>query len=148
MYFDAFKKGPRRTLNRRFTPLLWYLLREPFAMNNFHFDRSAVSRPGFGIIRPMLRTFSILGFLVLGLVISGNVQQTASSTPTTPGVRALAHFHHLHLNSTDPAEAINFYTSKFDCEKARFNAMDAVWSQKSWMFFTKVSRPPKSEITS
>jgi hypothetical protein len=31
-----------------------------------------------------------------------------------------AHFHHIHLNATDPAAAIAFYTSKFDCEKAKF----------------------------
>src|SRR5713101_6422538 len=60
-----------------------------------------------------------------------------------------AHFHHLHLNSTDPAAAIDFYTAKFDCEKARFaGSIDAVWAQKSWMFFNKVKQPPKSEITS
>lgn len=44
-----------------------------------------------------------------------------------------AHFHHLHLNATDPAAAIQFYTTKFDCEKARFGGeADAVWAQKSW----------------
>ena len=32
----------------------------------------------------------------------------------------LAHFHHVHLNATDPAAAIQFYTSKFDCEKVEF----------------------------
>ena len=32
----------------------------------------------------------------------------------------LAHFHHVHLNATDPKAAIDFYTSKFDCEKAKF----------------------------
>src|SRR5260370_42166720 len=62
---------------------------------------------------------------------------------------ALAHFHHVHLNSTDPAAAIDFYTSKFDCEKARFaGEIDAVSAQKSWLVFNKVKQPPKSEITS
>ena len=61
----------------------------------------------------------------------------------------LAHFHHVHLNVTDPAAAIDFYTSKFDCEKARFAGLqDAVWAQKSWLLFTKVAAPPKSEVTS
>jgi hypothetical protein len=27
-----------------------------------------------------------------------------------------AHFHHIHLNTTDPAAAIDFYTAKFNCE--------------------------------
>jgi catechol 2,3-dioxygenase-like lactoylglutathione lyase family enzyme len=58
---------------------------------------------------------------------------TASGAPTAP-----AHFHHLHLNSTDPAKAIEFYTNTFDCEKAKFaGVMDAVWAQKSWLLFTK-----------
>src|ERR1700693_648891 len=51
----------------------------------------------------------------------------------------LAHFHHVHLNVTDPAAAIDFHTSKFDCEKAKFAGLsDAVWSQNSWLLFTKV----------
>ncbi|HYM13226.1 MAG TPA: VOC family protein [Bryobacterales bacterium] len=60
-----------------------------------------------------------------------------------------AHFHHLHLNTTDPAAAIDFYTRHFDCEKARFAGVaDAVWSQKSWLLFTKVAEPPAWELTS
>jgi catechol 2,3-dioxygenase-like lactoylglutathione lyase family enzyme len=35
---------------------------------------------------------------------------------TTAAV-ALAHFHHVHLNTTDPAAAILFYTSKFKARK-------------------------------
>src|SRR5215831_17778471 len=62
---------------------------------------------------------------------------------------APAHFHHLHLNATDPAAAISFYTSKFDCEKKRFaGLMDAVWAQKSWLLFTKVNASPPWELTS
>jgi catechol 2,3-dioxygenase-like lactoylglutathione lyase family enzyme len=60
-----------------------------------------------------------------------------------------ARFHHLHLNVTDPEAAISFYTSKFDCEKARFAGVeDAVWAQKSWLLFDKVAQPPPSEILS
>ena len=66
-----------------------------------------------------------------------------------PAPQPLAHFHHLHLNATDPNADIDFYTSKFDCERGKFaGALDAVWAQKSWLLFTKVSAPPKSEITS
>jgi predicted enzyme related to lactoylglutathione lyase len=60
-----------------------------------------------------------------------------------------AHFHHVHLNVTDPAAALDFYTSKFDGEKAGFAGIaEAVWTQKSWLLFNKVNTPPKSEITS
>ncbi|MGH9798736.1 MAG: VOC family protein, partial [Blastocatellia bacterium] len=68
----------------------------------------------------------------------------AQATPTNE-----AHFHHLHLNTTDPQAAINFYTSKFDCEKGKFAGLaDAVFAQKSWILFTKVKDAPPWELTS
>jgi catechol 2,3-dioxygenase-like lactoylglutathione lyase family enzyme len=60
-----------------------------------------------------------------------------------------AHFHHIHLNATNPAAAIDFYTSKFDCEKAKFaGEWNGVWAQKVWILFNKVAGPPASAITS
>ena len=59
-----------------------------------------------------------------------------------------AHFHHIHLNATDPAAAIDFYTHKFDCEKGRFAGAEAVWAQKSWILFTKVKSAPPSDTVS
>jgi catechol 2,3-dioxygenase-like lactoylglutathione lyase family enzyme len=60
-----------------------------------------------------------------------------------------AHFHHLHLNSTDPKAAIEFYATKFDTEKASFKGLvDAVWAQKSWVLFQKVAAAPPSEVVS
>ena len=46
-----------------------------------------------------------------------------------------AHFHHIHLNATDPAAAIDFYSHKFDFDKSR-------------ILFTKVSDAPPWEIVS
>jgi catechol 2,3-dioxygenase-like lactoylglutathione lyase family enzyme len=72
--------------------------------------------------------------------------QDQSSPPIAP---PLAHFHHLHLNTTDPQAAISFYTAKLESEKRKFaGAMDAVWSHKSWLLFTKINAAPISEITS
>jgi catechol 2,3-dioxygenase-like lactoylglutathione lyase family enzyme len=59
-----------------------------------------------------------------------------------------AHFHHVHLNSTDPAAAIEFYTHHFDCEKASYNGQAAVWAQKSWLLFNKVSSPAPFDVVS
>lgn len=59
-----------------------------------------------------------------------------------------AHFHHVHLNSTDPARAIEFYTHHFDCEKSSYQGQDAVWAQKSWLLFNKVSTPAPFEVVS
>jgi len=61
----------------------------------------------------------------------------------------VAHFHHIHLNVTDPAAAIAFYTSKFDCERAKFaGLLEGVWAQKSWLLFNKVKDAPPWELTS
>jgi catechol 2,3-dioxygenase-like lactoylglutathione lyase family enzyme len=50
---------------------------------------------------------------------------------------------------TDPQAAIDFYTSRFAAEKAKFAGLaDGVWAQKSWLLFTKVNAPPPSEIVS
>jgi catechol 2,3-dioxygenase-like lactoylglutathione lyase family enzyme len=60
-----------------------------------------------------------------------------------------AHFHHIHLNITDPAAAIAFYTSKFDCEKAKFaGEWEGVWAHKAWILFDTVAKAPPSAITS
>jgi len=97
-----------------------------------------------------LFAISLVGAIVLMLGVNpraGGFQQAKPQEPAPPV--AAAHFHHLHLNATDPAAAISFYTSKFDCEKGRFaGLLDAVWAQKSWMLFSKVSAPPPWELTS
>ena len=92
----------------------------------------------------MFRTTHSLFAMLTLMAMTGFAQEHA--LPPQP---ALAHFHHVHLNSTDPVAAIDLYTSKFDCNKARFaGKLDAVWAQKSWLVFNKVKQPPKSEITS
>src|SRR5262245_33715077 len=90
---------------------------------------------------------------VLALSASGfNAQETKPTASETKPAEAQfpeAHFHHLHLNTLDPKGAIDFYTSKFDCEKAKFaGAIDAVWAQKSWLLFSKVEKAPPWELTS
>lgn len=97
-------------------------------------------------LRSHRRSTTILGLLLgvaLCLAVAKGQQPPAGGEPLLPE----AHFHHLHLNSTDPAAGIEFYTSRFDCEKARFaGSMDAVWAQKSWLLFTRVDRPPASGL--
>ena len=109
------------------------------------------------IISYRRRRIAILGslplcgmFLLCSLNLpAGAFQQAKPQETTPPPAVAAAHFHHLHLNATDPAAAINFYTSKFDCEKGRFaGLLDGVWAQKSWMLFTRVGSPPPWELTS
>jgi catechol 2,3-dioxygenase-like lactoylglutathione lyase family enzyme len=61
---------------------------------------------------------------------------------------AQTHFHHAHLNSVDPAAAIGFYTTHLSGERASFAGQPAVWTQKSWLLFTKVKRTPPHEAVS
>jgi catechol 2,3-dioxygenase-like lactoylglutathione lyase family enzyme len=74
--------------------------------------------------------------------------QPQVATPAQPST-LLAHFHHVHLNTTDPAAAVNFYGTKFESEKRKFlGVADAVWSHNVWLLFTKVGAAPKPEVTS
>src|SRR5579862_1849583 len=76
----------------------------------------------------------------IGIVI------TNAQTPATPPV---AHFHHVHINATNPDASIAFYTSKFDCEKGTGpEGGPAVHAQTSWILFNKVAAQPPSEILS
>ena len=61
---------------------------------------------------------------------------------------AQTHFHHAHLNSVDPAAAIDFYTTHLSGEKATFHGKPAVWTQQSWLLFTKVRQAAPSEVIS
>ena len=61
---------------------------------------------------------------------------------------AQTHFHHAHLNSTDPHAAIEFYTTHLSGDKAAFDGREAVWTQSSWLLFNKVKQPPPTDIVS
>ena len=83
-----------------------------------------------------------LVFLALSSPARESLPATSQPAPQ------LAHFHHLHLNTLDPAAAIHFYTSRFDCEQARFLGHDAVWAQRLWLLFNKVKTAPPAGLTS
>jgi catechol 2,3-dioxygenase-like lactoylglutathione lyase family enzyme len=69
--------------------------------------------------------------------------------PLGANAQTQAHFHHVHLNATDPAAAVEFYTSRFKARKESFAGLgDAVWTGDSWLLFTKVDAPPPSELLS
>jgi catechol 2,3-dioxygenase-like lactoylglutathione lyase family enzyme len=79
-------------------------------------------------------------------------QPTSQAQPSAPVAQSSAptvHFHHVHLNTTDPTAAIDFYSRKFEAEKRTFfGVTDGVWSHNVWLLFTKVGSAPKPEITS
>src|ERR1035441_8615399 len=79
----------------------------------------------------------------IGLAASIGIVTICAQAQVVPPV---AHFHHIHINATDPAASIAFYTPRFDCEKAVGN--DAIRAQDSWILFNRVGAQPPSEILS
>ena len=59
------------------------------------------------------------------------------------------HFHHVHLNSVNPAAAAAYYPKAFtiSATKTTFNGYDAVKTGNVYVLFTKVSTPPQNELT-
>jgi len=69
--------------------------------------------------------------------------RTAVDLQTVQETTVSAIFHHVHLNSTDPTAAINFYTKTFDVtKKASLAGFDVVQSEKMCLLFDKVKTPP------
>ena len=87
----------------------------------------------------------MIRYLILSITLILSICSSAASQPQS---KPSAHFHHLHLNTTDPIGAIKFYTSKFDCEERQFLDQDAVWAQQSWLLFNKVKTEPPWQLTS
>jgi Glyoxalase/Bleomycin resistance protein/Dioxygenase superfamily len=59
------------------------------------------------------------------------------------------HFHHVHLNSMNPAAAAAYYPKPFaeSATKTTFNAFEAVKTGNLYILFTKVSTAPQNELT-
>jgi catechol 2,3-dioxygenase-like lactoylglutathione lyase family enzyme len=59
------------------------------------------------------------------------------------------HFHHVHLNSTNPPAAAEYYTKPFaqSATKTMFNGIDAVKTGNVYLLFTKVAATPQNELT-
>ena len=59
------------------------------------------------------------------------------------------HFHHVHLNSTDPKAAAEYYPKPFalSATKTTFNGFEAVKTGNIYILFTKVNATPQNELT-
>ncbi len=80
-----------------------------------------------------------IGTLLCGLSVSPNLAQSASDV----------RFHHVHLNSVAPAQAINFYTRTFAVTKAtEIAGFVAVQSESLYLLFNRVKQPPAISPTS
>ena len=95
------------------------------------------------IVRGML---TVGAALLLVASVSGRFP-SAQSGPSSP-VEPL-HFHHVHLNSVDPAAAAAYYPRPFSqsAAKTRFNGFEAVKTGNLYLLFTKVETTPQNELT-
>ena len=59
------------------------------------------------------------------------------------------HFHHIHLNSTDPKAAAAYYPKPFaqSATATMFNGFEAVKTGNVYVLFTKVAATPQNELT-
>jgi tetratricopeptide (TPR) repeat protein len=71
----------------------------------------------------------------------------APSDLQPPDPPEAAGFHHVHLNSVDPARALAFYTKTFDVTKRTSLAgFDAVQSEHMYLLFSKVGTPASADL--
>jgi len=74
---------------------------------------------------------------------------TFSAAPVTQTPSEALHFHHVHLNSTDPKIAAEYYPKPFaqSATKTTFNGFEAVKTGNIFLLFTKVATTPQNELT-
>jgi catechol 2,3-dioxygenase-like lactoylglutathione lyase family enzyme len=66
-----------------------------------------------------------------------------------PFAQERAHFHHVRLNVTNVEESIRFYSRVFGAVPVKFRgASDALFTERSLIFFNKVAQPPPSDLVS
>jgi catechol 2,3-dioxygenase-like lactoylglutathione lyase family enzyme len=84
--------------------------------------------------------------IILICVICG-LASVGGQTPS-PAVEPM-HFHHVHLNSVNPAAAADYYPKAFSesATKTTFNGFEAVKTGNVYLLFTKVDTPPRTELT-
>jgi hypothetical protein len=84
--------------------------------------------------------------LVVVLTVLTPHRAVLAQRPMTAG---MTRFHHVHLNSVNPKAAAEYYPKPFAASamKTTFNGYEAVKTGDSYLLFTKVNTPPKSELT-
>jgi catechol 2,3-dioxygenase-like lactoylglutathione lyase family enzyme len=72
------------------------------------------------------------------------ISAQGSAAPAEP-----LHFHHVHLNSMNPAAAAAYYPKPFaqTAVKTTFNGIEAVKTGNIYLLFSKVDTPPQNELT-
>lgn len=90
----------------------------------------------------------LASFAALGIAVLPGYFTAAQAPSLLPAVEPL-HFHHVHLNSTDPKAAAAYYPKPFalSATVTTFNGFEAVKTGNIYLLFTKVAAPPEYELT-
>ena len=84
--------------------------------------------------------------LIFGLVVGLAVFARRDRAETPADELPAPGFHHLHLNSTDPESAIDFYIRQFpSTSRSSFAGFPALKAGPVYVLFTRVSTPPATE---
>jgi hypothetical protein len=89
----------------------------------------------------MKTLIAVTGFIIaIAAFTAAPLMQTSSEA---------LHFHHVHLNSTDPKAAAAYYPKPFaqSATKTTFNGFEAVKTGNIYLLFTKVATTPPNELT-
>ncbi len=95
----------------------------------------------------------LAGLLVAPLSVtvlrSGAPVLAQAQAPAAASTVETLHFHHVHLNSTDPKAAAAYYPKPFaaSATATTFNGFDAVKTGNLYILFTKVAATPQNELT-
>ena len=91
------------------------------------------------------RLFQILlraSYAVAFVAVLGSTT-AEGQTPPAAGI----HFHHVHLNVTDPTATIAFYQKFFGANTVRYRGLsDGLFTEKSFILLSKVGTPPRSNL--
>ena len=88
-------------------------------------------------------------FVVLTLMLAVSPVTHGPVLAQAPAALAPMHVHHVHLNSTNPKAAAEYYPKPFaiSATKTTFNGYEAVKSGNVYLLFTKVDATPQNELT-
>lgn len=90
-----------------------------------------------------MKQISLLGAFFLLLVAIPVVSRGADGASEKP------RFHHIHINSMDPHASGIWYRKYFDAVPVMFHGVaDAVLTDRSYILYTKVDKPPATDIKS
>ena len=83
------------------------------------------------------------------LAVAAFVLALSAAVAVQPSAVEPLRFHHVHLNSVNPAAAADYYPKPFaqSATRTTFNGFEAVKTGNVYLLFTKVASPPQNELT-